>query len=273
MPKIAREVAWLIAWSAAVACLAAAGCAHDEPSDSGSATYPSPLASSVAAALVAQAPVLSAKSFGSGVDVSVVRPAVLFSEARIVDGMLFVMYYPLQSDEQQIAILSGGVFHPVSLGRQFVALEFRNDNRMILAKGSDNAYAWFQLRGGSAFPIQAPASPVYGIPHHVLLDGDSCADGLPGGTSAIDDIRDHKRVSALSTAAMLRATHRVLSRAIGVYCDHFHGKNYATMDAPGLIFRIDGQDATLVTAGWIEAAGDRHLLLETQTNLIDVDAR
>lgn len=270
---IAFAAAAAVLCLASAACLAAAGCARNVSPDEGSATYPSPLASSVAAALIAQAPVVSAKSFGLDVDARVVRPAVLFSEARIVDGMLFVMYYPLQSDQQQLAILSRGVFHPVSLGGQFVALQFRNDNRVIMAKGLYNTYAWFELRGGRALPVRAPASPVYGIPHHVLMDGDSCAEGLSGSDSALDDIRNQKRVSILSTAAMLRATHSLLSRAVGVYCDHFHGKNYATMDRPGLIFRLDGSSVTLISEGWIEAAGDRHLLMETQTKLIDVDVK
>jgi hypothetical protein len=263
-------VVWLIA------CLATAGCARDErePSDGGPASYPSPLTSALVAKLVARFPSTVGKnSFGSGVDVNIVRPAVLFSEARIVDGTLYVMYYPLESSQQKISALSQGVLHPVSLAREYWAMSFRNDNRVILATASGGVRDWYELLNGVALPVREPASPVYGIPHHVLIDGDSCADGLNDSPSAIDDIRNHERVSILSDAAMLRATGGLLRKGIGVYCDHFHGNNYVTMDRPGLIFRIDGSSVTLISQGWIEAAGDRHMLLETQTRLVDVDAR
>jgi len=198
---------------------------------------------------------------------------MLFSEARVVDGTLYLMYYPLQSSDQQLASLSQGVLHPVRLARDYYAMEFRNDNRLVLAKDSGGVQDWYELRNGVAVAAQEPASPVYGLPHHVLMDGDSCADGLNETQSALDDVRNHERVSILSDAAMLRATGGLLRKAVGVYCDHFNGKNYVTMDRPGLIFRIDGSSVTLVSEGWIEAASDRHLLMETQTKLVDVDAR
>jgi len=260
----------LVAWL--VACAAVAGCAHDEsPESADRATYPSPLSSSVAAKLVAQAPTIGKTSFGPGVVVSIFQPSWLFSEARVVDETLYVTYYTQQSAQQKIASVSRGVLHPVLLSHDYWTLSFENDNRVISAKGSGDDRQWYLLRGGRAIAIPRPASPVYGIPHHVLADGDSCADGMAGSGSALDDIRMHHRVSILMDAAMSHATNGALSKAVGVYCDHFHGKNYATMDRPGVIFRLDGQGASLVSTGWIEAASERHLMIESKDTFIEAE--
>ena len=247
------------------------GCARDERSPFSSNAGPSPLPSSVAASLVAQAPVIGATSFGPGVAVSIFRPPILFSEARVVDETLYVMYYPKDSSNQQIASVSRGILHPVVLAHQYFAMSFKNDNRLIYALGEGDAKDWYMLRDGRALPVARPASPVYGIPHHVLADGDSCADGLSGSDSALDDIQSHRRVSILSDAAMSRATNGALSKAVGVYCDHFHGKNYATMDTPGVIFRLDGDNASLISTGWIEASSERHLLIETDDAFVEAE--
>jgi len=258
----------LVASAWLVACAAVAGCSHN-----GSRPYtgPSPLPSSVAAQLVAQAPVIGRSSFGPGVYVSIFRPPILFSEARVVDETLYVMYYPKESDRQQIATVSRGVLHPVVFPRDYYALTFENDNRLIAAGMASEVKDWYQLRGGRAIAVPRPASQYYGIPHHVLADGDTCADGMTGTGSALDDIVAHRRVSILTDAAMSHATNGALAKAVGVYCDHFHGKNYATMDTPGVIFRLDGQGATLISTGWIEAASERHLLIESNDGFIEAE--
>jgi hypothetical protein len=256
-------VAWLVV-SAAVA-----GCEPREFADRG--TYPSPLSSAVTAKLIAQAPTIAKTSFGPGVHVSIFKPAWLFSEARVVDETLYVTYYTQQSSQQQIASVSRGVLHPVFLSHEDWALTFENDNRVIAAGDSGDYKDWYLLQHGRAIAIPRPASPVYGIPHHVLADGDSCADGMAGSGSALDDIKAHHRVSILTDAAMSYATNGALARAIGVYCDHFHGKNYATMDAPGVIFRIDKRGASLVSTGWIEASSDRHLLIQSNGKFIEAE--
>jgi hypothetical protein len=253
----------LLAFTGLVACAAVAGCAQNPPR--------SPLPSSVAATLVAQAPAIGKTSFGPGVAVSILRQSWLFSEARVVDETLYVTYYTQQSARQQIATLSRGVLHPILLPQDYWAVWFKNDNRVIAVGDSGDISDWYLLRGGRAISIPRPASPVYGIPHHVLADGDSCADGMAGSGSALDDIRMHHRVSILSDAAMSRATNGALAKAVGVYCDHFHGRNYATMDFPGVIFRLDGHGASLVSTGWIEAASDRHLLIESNGSFIEAE--
>lgn len=232
---------------------------------------PVPIPAAAAAALVAQAPPIGKTSFGRGVEVSIVRPSILFSEARVVDEALYVLYYPLQSDEQQVAVLSRGVLHPIALARPYVAMKFENENRVIAAKALDGTWDWYALRRGRATQISRPVNTYYGLPHHVLSDGDTCADGMAGTGSALDDIRAHHRVSVLSSAAIDRATRGALARIVGAYCDHFDGKNYAAMDNPGIIFRLDGPTATLVAAGWIEAASDRYLLLESSDELIEAE--
>jgi hypothetical protein len=247
-----------------IVCAGVVGCARQ-------GAYPSPLPSPVAAMLVAQAPVIGKKSFGPGVVVSLIRPSFLFSEARVVDETLYVMYYPQGSQNQQIASLARGVLHPVVLAHEYWAMSFENDNRLISAVGPGGVRDWYELRGARAIAIARPASQYYGVPHHVLADGDSCADGMSGTGSALDDILAHHRVSILTDAAMSHATNGALARAIGVYCDHFHGKNYATMDSPGVIFRLDGQHVSLVSTGWIEAASDRHLLIESDGMFIEAD--
>jgi hypothetical protein len=221
--------------------------------------------------LVAQAPAIGKKSFGPGVDVSILKPAWLFSEARVVDETLYVTYYTQQSAQQQIATVSRGVLHPIFLAQDHWALSFENGNRVIASGNSGVFNAWYLLRGGRAIAIPRPASPVYGIPHHVLADGDSCADGMAGSGSALDDIKAHHRISILTEAAMSHATNGALTKAVGVYCDHFHGNNYATMDTPGVIFRLDGKNASLISSGWIEAASDRHLLIESDKSFIEVE--
>jgi hypothetical protein len=159
----------------------------------------------------------------------------------------------------------------LSLRQGHWALSFENDNRVIAAGNSGIFTDWYLLRRGRAIAIPRPASPVYGIPHHVLADGDSCAAGMAGSGSALDDLRMQHRVSILTDAAMSRATNGALAKAVEVYCDHFHGKNYATMDAPGVIFRLDGPVATLISTGWIEAASDRHLLIKSDKNYIEAE--
>lgn len=254
-----------------VACVTVAGCnASRSPDEAGGG--PSPLAHSVSAALLEQAPVAGTTSFGPGVDVSVVQALRLFSEARVVDETLYVMYYPVDSSHQQIAILSRGVLHPLALPGDHWALTFENDNRLISSVESDGVRDWYELRGAMAVPIPKPASQYYGVPHHVLADGDSCTDGLAGSGSALDDIVEHRRVSILSDAAMARATHGALAKAVGVNCDHFHGKNYFTMDAPGVIFRLDGHDAALVAQGWIEASSEKRILIESGNRFIEAEA-
>ena len=247
-----------------IACATIAGCTTESPTNS-------PLPSSVEAKLIALAPVIGKSSFGPKVKVSVIRLPWLFSEARIVDDTLYVTYYPQNSDRQQIAILSGGVLHPIFLGQDTWALSFKNDNRVIAVGDSGKISAWYLIRGDRAIAIPRPASPSYGIPHHVLADGDTCAAGMAGSGSALDDIRMHRRVSILSEAAMSRATGGALSQAVEVSCDHFNGKNYATMDVPGVIFRLDGDSATLVSRGWIEAASDRRMLIESDKVFIEAE--
>ena len=46
------------------------------------------------------------------------------------------------------------------------------------------------------------------------------------------------------------------AKAVGVYCDHFHGKNYATIDAPGVIFRLS-EGRVVILDRLIEAASER----------------
>ena len=262
------------AFACLIACTIVSGCAENaEQSLTGGAAGPAPIPSSVAALLVAHAPAIGKTSFGAGVDVSDVRTPWLFSEARIVDETLYVTYYTKQSDRQTIAVLSHGVPHPIWLGQDSWAISFKNDNRVITVGNSGVISGWYLIQGDRATAIPRPASPVYGIPHHVLADGDSCADGLAGSGSALDELRDHRRVSIVTTAAMARATHGALDRAIGVYCDHFRGKNYATMDVPGVIFRLDGSNAAIVSTGWIEASSDRHLLIETFEKFIEAEVR
>jgi hypothetical protein len=205
--------------------------------------------------------------------VSIFRPSFLFSGARVFDGALYVMYYPLRSDHQQIAILSHGVLHPVTIPGDHWAMTFENGNRVISTVGTGDLREWFEIRGGHAIAIARPASPVYGIPNHALADGDSCSDGLAGTGSALDEIRDHRRVSILADAAMSRATDGAIAKATQVYCDHFHGKNYATMENPGIVFRLDGRNATLFSSGWIEAASERQLLILSKDTFIEAEVR
>jgi hypothetical protein len=255
-----------IAWI--VACVAFGGCAPDSQGsrtegatpESGN-SYRLPISSKAAARLIAHAPALGKNSFGAGVDVTVFRPSWLLSEARIVDETLYVTYNTEQSPYQEIASLVRGVLHPIRLPRGYYALSFRNGNRLISAVRPGGARDWYELKAEEAILTSAPSLPAYGIPPHVLTNGDSCTDGLEGSGSALDELRAHRRVSILTPVAMSRATGGTLSRAIEVYCDHFHGANYATLDGPGIIMQLHGDGATIVGNGWIQAASERYLLI------------
>ena len=244
-----------------------AGCAR-EPDESG----PPPL-SPAEVKLVAQAPVADKKSFGEGVDVTIFTPTFLFGEARAVGDTMYVTYNTTDTPFKRIATLSHGVLRTVRLSRDYYQVSFENGNRVISAVPPRGSRDWYELRAGSAIPISAPASPVFGLPLHVLADGDSCVEGMDGTTSALDEIRAHHRVSILSQAAISSATNGLMTRVSQAYCDHFNGAEYVTMDAPGVIIRLNGGRATVVTAGRIEAANERHLLLETKSQMIDVDVR
>jgi len=251
-----------------VACVAFGGCARDSQVSQGEGamtesgnSYRLPISSKAAARLIALAPALGKNSFGAGVDVTVFRPSWLLSEARVVDETLYVTYNTEQSPYQEISSLARGVLHPIRLPRGYYALSFRNGNRLISAVRPSGARDWYELKAGEAILTSAPSLPAYGVPPHVLTDGDSCADGLEGSGSALDELRAHRRVSILTSVAMSRATGGTLARAIEVYCDHFHGANYATLDGPGVIMELDGNGATLVGNGWIQAASERYLLI------------
>jgi hypothetical protein len=261
-----------------VACVAFGGCARGSRgswasqgeaalTESGN-SYPSPISSEAAAKLIALAPKLGKNSFGAGVDVTVFRPSWLLGEARVVDETLYVTYNTEQSPYQEIASLVRGVLHPILLPRGYYALSFRNGNRLISAVLPSGARDWYELRAGGAILTNAPSLPAYGVPPHVLADGDSCADGLVGSGSALDELRAHHRVSILTSVAMSRPTGGTLARAIEVYCDHFHGANYATLDSLGIIMQLDGDGATLVGNGWIQAASERHLLITERDGLM-----
>ena len=228
----------------------------------------SPLSPQAAAKLIALAPVLGKSSFGAGADVTVFRPSWLLGEARVVDDTLYVTYNTEQSPYQGIASLARGALHPVRLPRDYYALSFRNGNRLLSAVRPSGERDWYELKAGQALLTSAPADPAYGVPLHVLADGDSCTDGLDGSGSALDELRAHHRVGILTTTAMLRTTGGALARAIEVYCDHFNGANYATLDAPGIIMQLGRTGASIVGSGWIQASSDRHLLITQRDGMM-----
>ena len=225
------------------------------------------------AAFVAKAPAIGKDSFGRGVDANIFKPSFLFSEARTIGDTMYITYNTDVSPYKQIATLRKGVLQPIRLSRDYYQIAFENGNRVVSGVPPHGERDWYELRAGQAVPVSAPASPVYGVPLHVLADGDSCVEGLAGTASALDEIRAHRRVSILSQAAISLATNGVMTRVNQANCDHFHGNNYVTMDALGLIVRLNGDHATVVGAGWIEAANERHLLIETNSVMIDVDVR
>jgi hypothetical protein len=261
-----------------VACVVFGGCALGSRGSSTSqgeaalsdtgGSYRLPISSEAAARLIALAPALGKSSFGPGVDVTVFKPSWLLGEARVVDETVYVTYNTEQSPYQEIASLARGVLHPIRLPGDYYALSFRNGNRMLLGVRPNGARDWYEIRAGEVVLTSAPSSPAYGVPPHVLADGDSCADGLVGGESALDELRAHRRVSVLTPVAMSRATGGALSRAIEVYCDHFRRANYATLDGPGIIMQLDGDGATLVGNGWIQAASEGHLLITKRDGLM-----
>ncbi len=102
------------------------------------------------------------------------------------------------------------------------------------------------------------------------------AEASPEVRAVFDDIKARRKVQDVNNfwkyLAMIqpcsRASGGMLARAIGVYRDHFHGANYATLDSPGIIMQLHGDGATLVGNGWIQAASERHLLITERDGLM-----
>jgi hypothetical protein len=255
----------------------AAGCARDAADSLSSGGDEGPRRASIspaaAAMLVAQAPAVGKYFFGHGLDVSIFKPSFLFGEARAVGDTLYVTYNTTVSPYMTIATLFKGRVRQIPLLHDYYQITFENGNRVISAVDPNGRRDWYELQAGRAVPIPAPATQVIGVPLHVLEDGDSCTDGMAGTSNALDEIRAHHRIGILTRAAIIRATHGSIDRITQASCDHFDGANYVTMDAPGLVWRLDGDRATPVVAGWIEAADERHLLIEAKDSMIDVDVR
>lgn len=250
-------------------CFLTAGCVNGGQEDGGN---PRPL-SPAESKLIARAPALGKTSFGPGVDVTVFRPKWLLGESRVVDETIYVIFNTDTSPYQEVGTVSRGILHPLRLAGEYYTLSFRNGNRLISALRPNGERDWYEVRAGEVLPTSAPSSPSYGLPSHVFADGNSCSDGLAGSGSALDELRDHRPVSVLSPAAMLRATGGLLDRATEVYCDHFHGQTYVTLSKLGVIMRLDGNSATLVGIGWIQAASEHHLLITTRTAMmVEADA-
>lgn len=261
--------ATVVHWSAWLAAsVLTAGCANGGSENGGD---PQPL-SSAESQLIARTPALGSTSFGPGVEVTSFKPKWLLGEARVLDETIYVTFNTEVSPYQALATVSHGVLYPIRLAADYYTISFRNENRLLSAGRPNGEQDWYEIEDGKVMATSAPSAPAYGVPLHVSADGDSCSDGLPGTGSALDEIRDHRRVSILSPPAMLRATGGLLDRASEVYCDRFHGRTYATLDKLGVILRLDGDSATLVGQGWIQAASDHHALITTRgPMMLEVD--
>ena len=252
------------------ALLVTAGCATGEPETGGK---PQPL-TPAESKLLARAPALGKASFGPRAEVTLFTPSWLLGESRVLDETMYAIYNTEQSPYQEIGVVSHGVLHPIRLGGEYYSLSFRNGDRLLSAVRPNGQVDWYAVSGRGLAATTAPASPAYSAPPHVLADGDECSDGLAGSGSALDEIRNHRRVSILSPAAMLRATAGLLDRATQVSCDYFDGRTYATLDKLGVIMRLDGDRATLVGGGWIQAASEHHMLVTTHgRTMVEADAR
>ena len=227
--------------------------------------------------LLSRVPAFGKESFGPGLDVTVFRHWWAFSQARVLDGALYVTYEYLGPGKPFVGIglLSGGVLHQLRLRRgDYSEIHFMTDNRIISATRPRDGADWYSLLGAKADPIPRPSSPAFGEQAHLLADGDQCFGGAAGSGSAIVEKRKGRLVRLVSSAALSRATFGAMSQAVDVYCDHFHGRDYASSIDPDIILQIDGGNVRLVGAGQVMAASDRRLLIETRNGvLVEADAR
>ena len=240
----------------------------------------------------AQAPTFQNAQFGPATRVTTYRDTWSVNEGYVAaDGTLYVAVTPENEtsdvDDWRIGSLDGGAL------RLFTLPPARKGYQLL---GSDGRYHTLNYRAivfndlstsqapvvtatdydGTSHLFRVSPSGVTELPYREVPDytgeftlssGDRCTQSTDPESgivmSAIDGV-GRQRV-LLTREALSAATHGLLKGPayIGFTCHHFAGQDFvnAVSGDWGLLFRIVGGEAELVTRGRVAASGDRHLLI------------
>jgi len=251
----------------AAACLAAACTQHETketPTYTGQSVAPLVPASHEEMVKVAgRAPQLGLESFGPGVDVHIFKPTWGLTDARVVDDIIYVLYTPTpQQTTKRLGVLRGGTLSTVIFPIEYADLAFVDNDTGLVAVRANKQRDVYALKNGQAILTKKQSEQtVLSSERHTLEDGGSCADPA-SDNSALDEVRAGHRTTLLTSDQLVHASFGIVDIAADATCDHFHGENYAAFGAPSVIFELAGDRTKVVSAGWIDLASEKHIVIE-----------
>lgn len=264
----------------AAAGLLAAACAHREPERTPLYTGAShgPLVAPSHDDMVkvaAHAPDPKSISFGPGVEVHVFKPSWTLTDARAVGDDVYVLYTPDPTQTtKRLGVLRDGALQPVFLRGDYADIAFVDHDTGIVTVRADRSRDVYALKSGHAILTGKQSQQTMLSPEtHTLGDGGTCSDP-ESNVSALDEVRGGKRSTILTSDQLTHASFGILDVTSDAYCDHFAGKDYVTFGAPSVIFELAGDRTKIVASGWVDAADDRHLVIEfLDGRYLDADVR
>lgn len=225
--------------------------------------------------VAAHAPDASMLSFGPGVDVRVFTPSWGLTEARIVGDVIYVLYTPDPSQTtKRLGVLRDGTLYPVFMRGVYADMAFVDNDTGLVAVRADRSRDVYALENGHAILTGKQSQQTILSPEtHTLEDGGTCSDPETDD-SALDEVHGGKRSVILTSDQLTHASFGILDVTSDASCDHFNGKNYMAFGAPSVIFELAGDKTKIVSVGWIDAASDRHLVIELfDGRLVEADVR
>jgi len=269
-----------IALAVIAAALLAAACTQQETKETplytgGSVAPLVPASHEQMVKVAGRAPQVGPDSFGPGVDVHIFKPAWGLTDARVVDDIVYVLYTPNpKQTTKRLGILREGTLYPVFLPMEYADMAFVDNDTGIVAVRPNKLRDVYALKNGQAILTKKTSEQTFLSPEkHTLEDGGTCADPA-SDDSALDEVRAGHRTTLLTAEQLVHASFGIVDIAADATCDHFHGKSYAAFGAPSVIFELAGDRTRVVSAGWIDIASEKHLLIERLDGLFaEADVR
>ena len=263
----------------AAACVAAA-CAQQETKETpvytgGSVAPLVPASHEQMVKVAARAPTLGVDSFGPGIDVHIFKPSWGLTDARVVNDIIYVVYSPdPKQATRRLGILREGTLYPVFLPTEYADMAFVDNDTGLVAVRPNKLRDVYALKNGQAILTKKTSEQTFLSPEtHTLADGGSCSDPA-SDNSALDEVRAGHRTTLLTADQLVHASFGIVDIAADATCDHFDGKSYAAFGAPSVIFQLAGDRTKVVSAGWIDIASEKHLLIERLDGLfVEADVR
>lgn len=263
----------------AAACVAAA-CTQQETKETpvytgGSVAPLVPASHEEMVKVAGRAPQLNLESFGPGVDVHIFKPAWGLTDARVVNDIVYILYTPdPKQTTKRLGILRDGTLYPVFLPMEYADMAFVDNDTGLVALRPNKLRDVYALKNGQAILTNKTSEQTFLSPEkHTLEDGGSCADPNTDN-SALDEVRAGHRSVLLTADQLTKASFGFADIAADATCDHFHGKSYAAFGAPSVIFELAGDRTKVVSAGWIDIASEKHLVIERLDGLfVEADVR